>query len=67
MQIIGDKDPEIWRLAKRRASFKRHLFSYIVINGMLWCIWAFGHNWWHDGINIHFGIPWPAWYPSFGA
>lgn len=59
MNIIGEKDPDLWRIAKKRAAFKKHLFSYIVVNGMLWCIWAFQHKPWHGG------FPWPAWVSLF--
>ena len=33
------KDPELWEIAKRRASFKSHLGVYIVVNIFLWAIW----------------------------
>lgn len=52
----------LWRKAKRRAGFKRHLQSYILVNSGLWLIYAmtflqpFGH---------HSNFPWPVW-PMFG-
>jgi hypothetical protein len=56
-QTPPDKDPRMWDLAQRRASFKRHLATYIVINIFLWLIWYFtGRN--GDGDN---GFPWPVW------
>lgn len=54
------KDPQLWMLAKRRASFKRHLATYVVINVFLWVLWTLtGAD--RDGS----GIPWPAW-TTFG-
>ena len=54
------KDPELWMMARRRASFKRHLSTYLVINVFLWVLWALTGNK-YDGN----GIPWPAW-TTFG-
>ena len=54
------KDPQLWMLAKRRASFKRHFATYFIINIFLWVLWALtGTD--RDGS----GIPWPAW-TTFG-
>ena len=55
MEIIDGKDPQLWKIAQKRAAFKQHLQSYIVINGFLWVIWYMTDN--------HFfkGIPWPLW------
>ena len=39
--IPEGKDPQRWRIAKRRASFKRHLAVYIVVNLFLWLVWFF--------------------------
>jgi hypothetical protein len=49
------KDPERWMLARKRASFKRHLLTYVLINAFLWAIWFF------TGARTHGVIPWPAW------
>lgn len=50
------KDPELWMIARRRASFKSHFATYIVINIFLWLLWYFtGAK--TDGNRI----PWPAW------
>lgn len=50
------RDPRLWSLANKRASFKGHLASYVVINGFLWVLWFFT-----SGRHIHGGIPWPFW------
>ncbi len=50
------RDPELWEIAKRRASFKYHLFTYIVINAFLWAIWFLTGN---DDDKRDY--PWPIW------
>ena len=54
------KDPELWELAKKRASFKSHLAVYIVMNIFFWLLWYFSGQ--KDG-NDRF--PWPVW-PMLG-
>ena len=55
-----DKDPRLWMLARRRAGFKRHFATYIVINIFLWLLWVFtGYD------RGDSGLPWPAW-TTFG-
>lgn len=57
MQTPPDKDPRMWDLAQKRASFKKHLATYIVINIFLWLIWYFtGRNG-----DDNRGLPWPVW------
>lgn len=50
------KDPVLWEIAQRRASFKSHLITYLVVNAFLWGLWYFGS----DGYSAN-GLPWPAW------
>ncbi|TGE23393.1 2TM domain-containing protein [Hymenobacter metallicola] len=57
------RDPQLWRMAKARAKFKTHLFTYLAVNGLLWTIWfltdfSAGHRY---GSNI----PWPVWSTVF--
>lgn len=33
------KDIFLWKIAQRRVQFKRHLVSYIIVNGFLWALW----------------------------
>ena len=35
------RDPKLWKIAKKRAGFKRHLATYIIINVFLWMLWLF--------------------------
>ncbi len=59
MEIINEKDPNLWRTAQKRAAFKQGLFSYFAVNGFLWLIWFYTDN------NYFSGIPWPVW-PMLG-
>ncbi len=57
------RDERLWKMAKKRAAFKRHLFSYIVVNAFLWVIWFFtGHyvSSYYDGYHEDFHFPWPV-------
>ncbi|RYY41796.1 MAG: 2TM domain-containing protein [Chitinophagaceae bacterium] len=58
--IPQDKDPNLWRIARRRAGFRRHVFTYLVMNAFFWAIWFFT-----GGRNYGGGIPWPVW-PTLG-
>lgn len=59
MEIINERDPNLWRIAQKRASFKKSLFSYFAVNGFLWLIWLYTDH------NYYGGIPWPVW-PMLG-
>ena len=60
-QTPQGKDPELWELARRRASFRSHLGTYLIVIAFLWVLWFI------NGANIYGrpGIPWPVW-PTFG-
>jgi hypothetical protein len=49
------KDPALWEIAQRRASFKTHALTYIIVNTFLWCLWYFS-----SGKNYSV-YPWPIW------
>jgi hypothetical protein len=52
-----EKDERLWLIAKRRANFKKSLFSYIIVNIFLWGIW-----WFTIGRYTGYeGYPWPIW------
>jgi hypothetical protein len=55
--ITGNKDPHLWALAKKRASFKSHLISYVVVNSFLWLIWYITT----PATNRTGHTPWPVW------
>jgi hypothetical protein len=52
-----EKDEKLWRIAQKRASFKKHLYTYLIINAFLWLTWFYGNN---DGDNA-----WPI-YTTIG-
>lgn len=54
------RDPKLWQRAQRRASFKTHFATYVIINIFLWLLWFFG-----GGRTGSSGLPWPAW-PALG-
>jgi hypothetical protein len=49
------RDENLWRIARKRVEFKKHLFTYLIINLFLWILWGF--NVVRAG-NLTF--PWPA-------
>jgi len=51
------KNDRLWRIAQKRAAFKRNLYSYIILNLFFWGIWWFTQGRDYDG----HGIPWPIW------
>jgi len=50
------RDPQLWEIAQRRASFKTHLITYLIINAFLWGLWYFNSS---DSDGS--GYPWPVW------
>jgi hypothetical protein len=58
-QVPPDKDPELWQLAQKRASFKIHLLTYLAVNAFFWIIWFI------KGRDTDDGWPWPVW-PMLG-
>ena len=60
METSQNRDERLWKIAKRRAEFKKHLVTYIVVNIFLWGVWIV------TGITKnHFSYIWPVWV-SFG-
>lgn len=55
---MEERDKQLWQIAKKRAGFKKHLASYIIVNGFLWAMWWFTEG--HEG-NDYGGMPWPIW------
>jgi hypothetical protein len=60
------RDEKLWKMARKRAAFKRHLFSYILVNAFLWVIWFFSGHYWNEFDDMgpgmhHYGyhFPWP--------
>lgn len=58
---MENRDEQLWRIAKKRAAFKKHLATYIIINGFLWVLWFFTSRS-HDMEDMAYGnVPWPIW------
>lgn len=55
------RDPHLWEIAQRRASFKKHLATYIVMNLFFWALWYFDRF----DTGDHRNFPWPIW-PMLG-
>lgn len=63
-QAPEGKDPALWELAQKRASFKTHAMTYIIVNLFLWGIWYFTGNRNHEfdlGNWKGHHYPWPIW------
>lgn len=61
LEASKDKDPQLWYIARKRASFKRNLAAYLVMVAVFWIIWYLtGGSTYDDG-----GVPWPVW-PMLG-
>ena len=59
MESNEPKDPALWKMAVKRANFRRHLQTYVIINAFFWAIWFF------TGRMENGGVPWPVW-PALG-
>lgn len=51
-----EKDKQLWEIAKKRASFKQHLITYLLVNAFFWVLWFLNGNRHYGG-----GVPWPVW------
>lgn len=56
-----ENEKELWKIAKKRVDFKRHLYLYIISNTMFWLTWAFSGG----NEDRHHVLPWPLW-PMLG-
>jgi len=55
---MEERDKQLWRIAKKRAGFKKQLASYIIVNGFLWALWWITQG--RDDVDDG-GMPWPIW------
>ena len=54
---MEERDKQLWRVAQKRAKFKKHLATYIIVNGFLWAMW-----WITDrGGDRSLLTAWPIW------
>lgn len=57
------KDPALWEIAQKRAGFKTHAVTYVIMNTFFWAVWFFSSNRHQDDfeiVNLHH-FPWPVW------
>lgn len=55
------RDPELWRIAQKRASFKYHALIYFIFNLLFWTMWYIKLR---NNTTPYFDrdvIPWPVW------
>lgn len=57
---MEQRDERLWKIAKKRAAFKKHCASYVGVNLFLWAMWYFTKGMHYDTLFEH-GMPWPAW------
>ncbi len=51
------RDERLWKIAQKRANFRKSIYSYVIVILFLWGVW-----WFTTGYRGHFdGIPWPVW------
>jgi hypothetical protein len=60
MEPHDPKEKLLWEIARKRAAFKSHLFTYLLVNAFLWALWFFSGR--HES---GYGVPWPIW-PTLG-
>jgi hypothetical protein len=51
-----EKERMLWKEAKKRVSFRYHLYTYLIINAFLWIMWLLNGN-----ENNELPFPWPLW------
>lgn len=50
------RDEQLWKIAKKRASFQRGLAGFFIVNAFLWRVW-----WFTQGRHGADGVPSPVW------
>ncbi|MEO8854073.1 MAG: 2TM domain-containing protein [Ginsengibacter sp.] len=55
------KDPELWRVAQRRAGFKYHVLIYFIMNLFFWTLWYISLKDNPNPPTVINEIPWPVW------
>lgn len=55
------KDPELWKIAQRRAEFKYHVLIYFIMNIFFWTLWYISLKNNPSPPERIETIPWPVW------
>lgn len=53
---MSERDRMLYKIARKRVSFRTHFATYIIVNAFLWAIWFFG-----EARDPHDMVPWPMW------
>lgn len=54
---MEQKDEILWAIARKRASFKKQLIAYVIVNSFLWTVWfTTGQE-----FDQYAWFPWPIW------
>lgn len=54
------RDEKLWVIARKRAEFRKSLYSFIIMNTIFWFTWWFTTG--HKGGDMNDrSIPWPLW------
>lgn len=66
-QTSEGKDPVLWEIAEKRASFKKHALTYVVMSSLFWAVWFLSSNHHERNLDIFSWnhLPWPVW-PMIG-
>lgn len=57
LTMTDTNDDRLWRIARKRADFRKSFYSYIAVNLFLWLLW-WGTEGYKTGFNKY---PWAAW------
>ena len=62
---MENRDPKLWKMAQRRATFKYHALIYFIMNLFLWTVWYISLRSSDIPVFERDPIPWALW-PSLG-
>jgi hypothetical protein len=57
---MENRDERLWKMAKKRAGFKRHLYAYLAVCAFLWILWFIRAGGFTHDITVS-RTPWPLW------
>jgi Na+-driven multidrug efflux pump len=52
------RNEQLWKIAKKRAKFKKYLLTFVIINAFLWTIWYMTD---YVSGRTEAMVPWPLW------
>ncbi|MEO8943681.1 MAG: 2TM domain-containing protein [Ginsengibacter sp.] len=58
---IETKDPDLWKVAQKRAAFKYHVLIYFIMNIFFWTLWYISLRNNSTPPADRDIIPWPVW------